>query len=116
MQNHTESVEAQEDFNITRAKVQKHLKKVAKWKTREPDLVHGYWLREFTKFHESIAMQLDECMTTGKVPSWMTKGRTCLILKEKSKGNIVSNYRPITCLPLMWKLLTGIIAEGTDNF
>ena len=56
-------------------------------------------------------MQLDECMTTGKVPLWMTKGRTCLILKDKSKGNIVSNYRPITCLPLMWKLLTGIIAE-----
>ena len=56
-------------------------------------------------------MRLDECMTTGKVPSWMTKGRTCLILKDKSKGNIVSNYRPITCLPLMWKLLTGIIAE-----
>ena len=23
----------------------------------------------------------------------------------------MSNYRPITCLPLMWKLLTGMIAE-----
>ena len=22
-----------------------------------------------------------------------------------------SNYRPITCLPLVWKLLTGVIAE-----
>ena len=31
--------------------------------------------------------------------------------KDKSKGNIASNYRPITCLPLMWKLLTGIIAD-----
>ena len=27
--------------------------------------------------------------------------------KDKSKGNLASNYRPITCLPLMWKLLTG---------
>ena len=84
---------------------------MANWKASGPDLVHGYWLREFTKLHGSISMQLDECMTTGKVPSWMTKGRTCLMLKDKSKGNIVSNYRPITCLPLMWKLLTGIIAE-----
>ena len=41
------------------------------------------------------------------------KGRTSLILKEQSKGNIVSNFRPITCLPLLWKLLTGIIAEET---
>ena len=41
----------------------------------------------------------------------MTKGRTCLIQKDENKGNDVSNFRPITCLPLMWKLLTGILAE-----
>ena len=29
----------------------------------------------------------------------------------KGKGNVTSNYRPITCLPLMWKLLTGVIAD-----
>ena len=34
-----------------------------------------------------------------------------LCLKDISKGNAVENYRPITCLPLMWKLLTGVIAE-----
>ena len=32
-------------------------------------------------------------------------------MKEKDKGNTVTNFRPITCLPLMWKMLTGIIAE-----
>ena len=44
-------------------------------------------------------------------PSWMTYGRTVLCQKDPGKGNAVENYRPITCLPLMWKLLTGIIAE-----
>ena len=34
-----------------------------------------------------------------------------MLQKDKSKGNVASNYRPITCLPLMWKLLTGIIAD-----
>ena len=38
-------------------------------------------------------------------------GRTSLLQKDKSKGNVASNYRPITCLPLMWKLLTGVIAD-----
>ena len=28
----------------------------------------------------------------------------------KEKGKAASNYRPITCLPLVWKLLTGVIA------
>ncbi len=40
----------------------------------------------------------------------MTKGRTILIQKDKAKGNTSSNYRPITCLPIAWKILTGILA------
>ena len=46
----------------------------------------------------------------------MTKGRTVLIQKDKSKGNFASNYRPITCLPLFWKLMTGILAEEIHAF
>ena len=34
-----------------------------------------------------------------------------MLQKDKSKGSVASNYRPITCLPLMWKLLTGVIAD-----
>ena len=45
------------------------------------------------------------------MPSWLTRGRTSLLQKDKNKGNVASNYRSITCLPLMWKLLTGVIAD-----
>ena len=38
------------------------------------------------------------------------KGRTALLQKDKNKGNIASNYRPITCLSLIWKLLWCVIA------
>ena len=34
-----------------------------------------------------------------------------LLEKDKRKGNVATNYRPITCLPLMWKLLAGEIAD-----
>ena len=34
-----------------------------------------------------------------------------MLQKDESKGNVASNYRPITCLLLMWKLLTGVIAD-----
>ena len=27
------------------------------------------------------------------------------------KGNVASNYRPLTCLSLMWNLQTGVIAD-----
>ena len=34
-----------------------------------------------------------------------------MLQKDKSKGNIASNYRPVTCLLLVWKLLKGVIAD-----
>ena len=34
---------------------------------------------------------------------WTTKMRTILIQKGKEKGKAASNYRPITCLSLVWK-------------
>ena len=35
---------------------------------------------------------------------------------DKSKGNEASNYNPITCLPLTWKLLRAIIADESYGF
>ena len=32
-------------------------------------------------------------------------------MSKGNEGNVASNYGPITCLPLMWKLLTGVIAD-----
>ena len=41
---------------------------------------------------------------------WLEEGLHCY-WKKRFKANIASNYRPITCLSLMWKLLTGVIAD-----
>ena len=41
----------------------------------------------------------------------MTFGKTVLCQKDPAKGSAVDNYRPISCLPLMWKLMAGMLAE-----
>ena len=46
----------------------------------------------------------------------MTYVRTELCQKDPLKRNSVENFRPITCLPLMWKLLTGITSEDMYCF
>ena len=61
--------------------------------------------------HKRVRLQLKQCVDSGFVPSWLTRGQTSLLQKDKSKGNIASNYRPITCLPLMWKILTGLLTD-----
>ena len=45
------------------------------------------------------------------MPSWLTTGQTSLLQKDKSKGNVASDYRLVTCLPLMRKILTGVITD-----
>ena len=44
----------------------------------------------------------------------MTLRKTVLCQKDPSKGNAV--YRPISCLPLMWKLMTGTNTKSIYNF
>ena len=55
-------------------------------------------------------------MGEDNLPERMTHGLTVLCQKEPQKGNTGDNYRPITCLPLIWKLLTGAIAEEMCNY
>ena len=48
-------------------------------------------------------------------PKWFTQGVTYLLPKS-NETNIPKNYRPITCLPTMYKILTSIITERAYNF
>ena len=41
----------------------------------------------------------------------MVESCTVLIQKDSTKGNAVGNHRPIACLNLLWKLLTGIMTD-----
>ena len=45
-------------------------------------------------------------------PEWMKKGKTYLIQKGPQKWNYPKNYRPITCLPAICKLLMTQIKEA----
>ena len=101
----------QEKIDITTGSLKKILGRMPNWKSPGPDLVQGFWLKNFSSLHERVRLQLKECLDSGFVPSCLTRGRTSLLQKDKSRGNLASNYRPITCLPLMWKLLAGVTAD-----
>ena len=105
------NVKKQEKIDIITGSLKKILGRMPNWKSPGPDLAQGFWLKSFSSLHERVRLQIKECLDSGFVPSWLTRGRTSLLQKDKSKGNEASNYRPITCLPSMWKLLTGVIAD-----
>ena len=106
------SVNQQEEMEICAVSLKKVLGKLAPWKAAGPDGVQGYWLKNFSSLHSRIVSQLSDVLMHGKPPEWMTTGRTVLIPKDPKKGNTPSNYRPITCLPIMYKVLTAMISDS----
>ena len=87
------------------------LKRISNWKTPGHDGIHGFWFKRFTSFHDRLALEMNRCLQDAQVPEWITKGKTTLIQKDPSKGTAPNNYRPITCLSMMWKILTAQIKE-----
>ena len=68
-------------------------------------------MKKFKSIQNELRRNLQKCLQNGNMLMWMTKGRITLIQKYKEKGKPVSNHKPITCLPLVWKLLTVAIVE-----
>ena len=73
--------------------------------------IHGFWFKKLTTIHDRLALKMNRCLQEAHVPGWMTKGRTRVIQKDPHKGAAPNNYRPIPCLPMMWKILTAQIRE-----
>ena len=102
---------------ISTEMVSKQTKKIPNWKCPGPDGVQGYWLKHLTTLHSRIANQMNDIIVNGyEIPKWMTTGNTVLCQKDPNKGAAVDNYRPISCLPLMWKLLTGLISTAMYSY
>ena len=87
------------------------LKRISNWKAPGYDGIHGFWFKKFTSIHGRLALYTNRCLEDAHVPEWMTKGKSTLIEKDPSKGTAPNNYRPIVCLPIMWKILTAQIME-----
>ena len=102
----------QGELEITAEMVSIQCRKMPNWKAPGRDGVQGFWLKNLRSFHGRLAEQLNNLLNgEEELPEWLAFGRTMLCLKDPTKGNAFDNFRPISCLPLMWKLITGVIAE-----
>ena len=69
------------------------------------DGIHGFWFKKFPSIQDRQALEIVKWLQRAHVPEWMTKGRTRLIQKDPNKGTALNNYRPVTCLRMMWKII-----------
>ena len=72
----------QEDIVIGLEEVKGGIRRMTNWKAPGPDGVQGFWFKKFTKVHGAIVESLQDCLSKGEVPEWMTLGRTSLFQKD----------------------------------
>ena len=85
------NVTKQKRVDITDENLKKVLDRMPNWRSPGPAFVQGFWLKNFSSLHGRVRSQLKEYLDSGFVPSWLTKRRTALLQKDKSKGNIAYN-------------------------
>ena len=54
---------------------------------------------------------MNKCIQKTELPEWMIKGKITFIQEDPFKGTTPNNYRPIMCIPMMWKILTAQTRE-----
>ena len=69
----------QEEIDFTTESLKKILGRMPNWKSPGPDLVQGFWLKNFSSLYERVRLQLKEYLDSGFAPSWLTRGRTPLL-------------------------------------
>ncbi len=86
------------------------VKKQPSWKAPGSDMIHAYWYKAFGGLTAILRSLIwDVVDGSGAVPVWLIEGRTVMIEKDGCTGE-PEGYRPITCLNIAYKALTGALA------
>ncbi|CAK1582734.1 unnamed protein product [Parnassius mnemosyne] len=79
------------------------------WKSQGLDGLHHYWLKGFVVCRAVLARQFQEVLDQTSLPSLFTTGITHLVPKDRDSTD-PNKYRPITCLPSIYKTLTSTLS------
>ena len=79
------------------------------WKSPGLDKLHNFWWNKLTTLHPKVAIAFSKLIVQPEnCADWLTTGQTTVIAKKEPMRN-PSIYRPITCLPVMYKILSTIV-------
>lgn len=99
------------DYDIKRA-----FKKMKNWAPAGIDGVQIFWFKKFTSCHSHLAECINSILNQPqKMPKFLTKGVTTLVPKIP-KPVTASDYRPMTTLPAIYKLISKCLSRKIADF
>jgi hypothetical protein len=91
------------------------LRTILNWKAPGRDQIPNFWLKQLTVTHKYLATLFNKLIEEDQTPAWLMAGVTLLIPKNENTEK-PKNYRPITCLPTIYKLITSIISKQMQRY
>nr|CAI5864221.1 unnamed protein product [Callosobruchus analis] len=105
----------QGDVIVTAEELAKTIKHTHNWKCPGVDNVQNFWYKQFSTTYEMLAGQINEAIRQpNRLPKFLTQGITYIKPKNADTKN-PANYRPITCLPTLYKIITATICRSIEQ-
>ncbi|XP_045466648.1 uncharacterized protein LOC123675343 [Harmonia axyridis] len=103
--------ELMEEVQVQKSDIVETLKRSNNWAAPGPDKLHNYWWKYFNSVHDKLTLLIQDALNNpASIPGFLTLGVTYLIPKNGDRKD-PKNYRPITCLSSLYKIITGIITR-----
>jgi hypothetical protein len=100
---------------ISEREVTLELRTALNWKAPGRDQIPNFWLKQLTATHKYLAKLLNKLIEEQQTLEWLKAGVTLLIPKNENTEK-PKNYRPITCLPTIYTLITPIISKRMQRY
>lgn len=99
------------EVEITEDDIKLALKKTNNWSAPGVDGIQNYWWKHFTTTHGLLAVFFQAALRDpSMLPDVFTLGVSYMLPKENNTVD-PKKYRPITCLPTIYKILTGVLTR-----
>ena len=97
--------------DITVEELRVNMTRAANCKSPGPDRLLKFWIKQFKRLKKAMAEAYSEIIKDPKqTPDWLVEGATNP-LPKKEETWIPKTYRPITCLPTIFNILTSVITD-----
>ncbi|KAL0901581.1 hypothetical protein ABMA27_006802 [Loxostege sticticalis] len=104
-----EAIQEMEFGDITKDDIEVITRKTKNWKAAGLDGIQNFWYKKMVVLHAVLAKRVTNLIKgEEELPLFVTKGITHLLPKSRDTSN-PSQYRPITCLSTLYKLITSCI-------
>ena len=81
------------------------------WKAPGRDQIPNFWFKQLTATHRHIAAIFNKLIEEDQIPEWLN-----FLIPTNENTENPKNYRPVTCLPTMYKLISSVISRRMQKY